>query len=110
MPGKAKRAGKPGPTFKSIDQKEFKKLFPVTENSALAEKYGVKESTVRMWGSRLKLLKKSWQWSRHDENFILQNYGTGRYTVDEMAEKIGRSKWSIINKYREAKGLRKKIS
>lgn len=61
-----------------------------------------------MWGSKLKLLKKSWQWSRHDENFILKNYGTKRYTIDEMAAKIGRSKWSIINKYREAKGLRKR--
>jgi len=94
--------------FKSIDQKEFKHLFPVTDNGELAEKYKVKESTIRLWGSKLKLNKKIWLWSRHDENFVLKNYGTGRYTIEEIAKKIGRSKWSIINKYREASGKRKK--
>lgn len=94
--------------FKEIDLSEFKKLFPITSNSELAKKYSVNESAIRMWGSKLKLLKKNWQWSRHDENFVLKNYGTDRYTIDEIAKKIGRSKWSIINKYREAKGLRKK--
>lgn len=94
--------------FKTIDQKEFKQLFPITDNEALAKMYAVKESTIRLWGAKLKLNKKIWLWSRHDENFILKNYGTGRYTIEEMAKKIGRSKWSVINKYREIAGLRKK--
>jgi hypothetical protein len=93
--------------LKNVDQKEFKRLFPITDNSVLAEKYKVKESTIRNWGAKLKLLKKNWLWSRHDENFVLKNYGTGRYTIAEIAKKIGRSKWSVINKYREATGLRK---
>jgi hypothetical protein len=94
--------------FKKLDREEFKKLFPISLNSDLALRYKVTESTIRVWGARLQLNKKIWLWSRHDENFILKNYGTGRYTIEEMAKKIGRTKWSVINKYREAAGLRKK--
>lgn len=94
--------------FNSIDKKEFTKLFMVTTNDVLAKKYKVKESTIRLWGAKLKLNKKNWLWSRHDENFVLKNYGTGRYTIDEIAKKIGRSRWSVINKYREVAGKRKK--
>jgi hypothetical protein len=83
-----------------FDEKEFKKLFPVTENAALAEKYKVAESTIRLWGARLKLNKKMWLWSRNDENYILKHYGKDR-TINEIAETLGRSRWSVINKYRE---------
>jgi hypothetical protein len=94
--------------YKNLDLNEFRKNFLVTPNDVLAKKYGVAESTIRTWGSKLQLNKKRWLWSRHDENFVLKNYGIGRYTIQEIADKIGRSKWSVINKYREQKGLRDK--
>lgn len=92
--------------FKSLDKNEFKKLFPVTENSALSKKYDVTESTIRMWGSKLKLRKKSWGWTKKEEEYLLKSYPNLMAT--ELAKTLKRSKWSIINKYRELMGLRKK--
>lgn len=92
--------------YKDIDKRKFSKEFLVTDNEILAEKYQVKQSTIRVWGARLKLNKKVWLWSRHDENFVLKNYGKKRYTIEQIANKIGRSKWAVINKYRTEMKLR----
>lgn len=92
-----------------FDEKEFRKIFPTTENSQLASKYNVAESTIRLWGARMGLNKKTWLWSRMDENYLLKHYGKDR-TIDQISEKLKRSRWSIINKYREAMGLSKKES
>lgn len=84
----------------------FKKEFPVTENSILAKKYMVAESTIRVWASKLKLKKQSCSWSRRHERYILNNYE--KKSVKEICEKLARSKFAVINKYRELAGLRNK--
>lgn len=90
-------------TFKELDKNKFAKEFPVMLNSDLAKNYKVKESTIRLWGAKLNLNKKGWLWERKDEIYILKYYNQGNYTVMEIAAKLGRSKWSVINKHRELK-------
>lgn len=89
-----------------FNEKEFAKLFPVTENSILAEKYKVAESTIRLWGAKLKLNKKSWLWSKKDEIFILENYY--KISCKDIAAIINRSVFSVQNKFRELSGKTKK--
>lgn len=90
--------------FKSLDKNEFKKLFPVTDNATLSKQYKVTESTVRMWGAKLKLRKKSWGWTKEEEQYLLKSYPNLMAT--ELAKTLKRSRWSVINKYRELTGLR----
>lgn len=90
--------------FKSLDQNEFKKLFPVTQNADLAKMYKVKESTVRNWAAKLKLHKKSWGWTKKEEEYLLKSYPNLMAT--ELAKTLKRSRWAVINKYRELTGLR----
>lgn len=90
--------------FKSLDKNEFKKLFPVTPNVDLSKKYDVTESTIRMWAAKLKLRKKSWGWTKEEEQYLLKSYPN--LMAIELAKTLKRSRWSVINKYRELKGLR----
>lgn len=93
----------------SYNESEFKKLFPVTDNADLSEKYKVAESTIRLWGAKLKLNKKMWLWSRNDENYILKHYGKD-HSIADIAKMLGRSRWGVINKFREISNKRKKKS
>lgn len=85
---------------------EFSKEFPVTENRILAKKYKVAESTIRVWGSKMKLKKESWVWVRSHENYVLKYYNKKKSA--DIAKKLNRTRWAVINKYRELSGLRKK--
>lgn len=86
-----------------FDEKEFKKIFPVMLNSGLAKRYGVTESAIRRWGASLGLNKAGVAWSPYEENYILTHYKKGRYTVVDIAEHLKRTRWAVINKYRELK-------
>lgn len=90
--------------FKHLDKKEFAELFPVTVNSELAKKYGVTESNIRLWATRLNLKKKNRAFTSAEENYILNNYQEKK--ISEISAALGRSKWSVINKYRKLTGLR----
>lgn len=92
-----------------FNNKEFKKLFPSTINSVLAIKYGVKESTIRVWAAKLELKKDLCEWSKSHENYVLKYYGKGK-TLEEIIKYTGRTRWGIINKYRELNNLRKRKS
>ena len=94
--------------FKNLDKEHFSKIFPTHRNDELGIIYNVSENTIRMWGSKLKLNKAIWIWHRNDENFVLKYYGKKKYSIAEIAEKLGRSRWSVINKFRELSGKRKK--
>lgn len=94
--------------FSELDRSEFKKIFPISENKELALKYNVAESTIRMWAAKLKVKKKGCGWTRQDENYILTYYGGKKYSILQIAEKLGRTRWAIINKYRELSGFRAK--
>jgi predicted DNA-binding protein YlxM (UPF0122 family) len=92
-------------TLETLNKKEFKRLYPHKTTAELAEKYGVPRGTITTWAKRLKMSKDKIKtrgliWSRNDENYILKHYGKD-HTIEEIAETLKRSKWSVINKYRE---------
>lgn len=89
-----------------IDKAKFKELFPITRNKELAEMFGVTESTIRMWGSKLGLKKENWKWTKKQEQYILENWE--KRTSENIAKELKRTEWSVINKYRELTGLRGK--
>lgn len=87
---------------------EFRKLYPVADNSELALKYEVAESTIRVRASRYGLKKANCEWNKKDEVFILKHYGKGKLTAKEIGKEIGRTRFAVINKYRELTGKRAK--
>lgn len=95
-----------GKVLDDLDLEIFKKDFPISKNCDLAEKYKVTESTIRIWAGRLGLSKKNWSWQPWEEDFVLEFYKSDKYTTKDIAQKLERSVFSVINKYRELKGLR----
>jgi len=86
---------------------DFKSAYPSTKNSELAKKYLVKESTIRLWAAQHGIRKeKGWYWEPKEERYVITYYGKAK--IDSIASKLGRSKWAVINKYREIVGLRPK--
>lgn len=81
-------------------------LYPTMSDKDLAKKMNVKISYVRNVGGRYGLKKKARYWSEKDKKTLLKHYKDGLVIVMEKLPK--RSKWAIINKYRELKGKRKK--
>lgn len=94
--------------FGKLDKTVFAKEYPVTANRVLAKKYKVEESTIRTWAANLQIIKANGRWLKGDERILLKCYGRPEYPINELAEKLGKTKWGCINKYRELKGLRKK--
>jgi len=77
----------------------------------LQKKIGVSVDAVRSKAVLLKIKKSDRYWDKPWENMILKNWNV-MSPEELMAElKINsrskKTKWAIINKYRELKGLRK---
>lgn len=84
---------------------DLKKYYPVKENSFVAKKVNKTIDAIRAKAIKLRLKKENYFWQNKDEKFILKNVKVLSYP--EIAEKLGRSKWAVINKYRELTGKRK---
>jgi len=82
----------------------LKALFPTESNTVVAEKTTRSIGAVRAKAQLLGLKKEKWLWQKKDEQFILKNWAL--MTAVEIGDKIGKSRWSAINKYRE---LQKKV-
>ena len=74
----------------------------------MAQKHKVAESTIRTWGAIFQLKKKNWSWQQWECDYVLEHYESKDMTIEEIGNKLERTKFSIINKYRELKGLRLK--
>src|SRR6186713_1464014 len=85
------------------------KLYPKTHNEIIAGELGKSERSIRAKATLLKIKKASYFWDRPEETFVLKNWDA--MSPDEISkglkEKFGmdKTKWSVINKYRELKGL-----
>jgi len=91
------RAGKDGWSESEISI--LKALFPTEKNTVVAEKTNRSIGAVRAKAVLLGLKKEKWLWQKKDEQFILKNWAL--MTAVEIGDKIGKSRWSAINKYRE---------
>jgi hypothetical protein len=88
-----------------LDIPVFKLLFPKTSNEVLAKNYGVKQSTIRMWASKLDIRKQNgFYWTPVEERYLI-NYKP-ILTHKKIAEKLGRTKWGVIDKYRRMMSIK----
>lgn len=83
---------------------QLEKLYPTTGNEVIAAKIGKTIRAVRSKAMVLKLKKEARYWALKDEKFLLKNWAV--LSPEELAEKLSKTKWAVINKYRELKGLR----
>lgn len=103
----------PNPAPRSREQdwnekqiKQLEKLYPTTDNEVVAEKIGKSVAAVRSMAVRLRLKKSTRFWDKPEEDWLLKNWD--HLSVQELCEKLSKTKWAVINKYRELKGLRQK--
>lgn len=89
----------------------LKKLYPKTENTIVAEKIGVTVDAVRSKAVLLKIKKSDRYWDKPWEDLILKNWDvmSPEELITELKNKfkVEKTKWAIINKYRELTGKRK---
>ena len=83
----------------------LKKHYPTKENKIVAAKIGKSISAIRAKATLLKIKKAKRYWDKAtSEKFLLKNWDI--LSPEEIGEKLGKTKWAVINKYRELKGLR----
>lgn len=88
----------------------LKQWFPAHDNEVVAEKIGETVDAVRRGAQYYKVKKSGRYWDKPWEDFIVKNWAV--MTVDELAIdlkskfKVDKTKWAIINKYRELTGKR----
>jgi hypothetical protein len=84
-------------------------LYPKYDNAIVAEKLGCDVKAVRNRAAKLKLRKDEVQWTTRDEHWLLANYKNKSMNMRLiMAHFPDRTRWAIINKYRELAGLNKR--
>lgn len=90
-------AGRPIETWPPEKVRLLKKLYPTSKNADAAKMLGVTVSALRNAAVRFGVSKKGW--TDKDIAFIKANYTT--LTYDQMADRLGKTRWAVINKARE---------
>ena len=90
-------AGRPVEAWPADKVAILKKLYPTTDNATMAKVLGVSVSALRNAAVRFGVQKKGW--TDKDIAFIKANYST--LTYDQMADKLDKTRWAVINKARE---------
>lgn len=101
---KKSKAGRPVTFWTAERIAVLKKHYPVTSNEQVADLLGTTVRAVRSKVMVLKIKKKDRYWDRSDEDYLKKNWDY--MSAVELAEKLGKTKWAVINKYRELSGLR----
>lgn len=90
----------------SKDELEYlRKNFAKTSNEELSDHLQKSESAIRTYAQKLKLKKANNYWKPKQEVYLMENYGN--LPIAEIQKHLGKTKWGVINKYRELKGKRK---
>jgi hypothetical protein len=84
----------------------LKKNYPIRNNQEVAEMLKTTVSAVRSAAFIFRLKKKDRNWDKPEETFLLKNWEV--MSAVELADHLGKTRWAIINKYRELTGKRKK--
>ncbi|MBK0383519.1 hypothetical protein I5M32_11180 [Pedobacter sp. SD-b] len=83
----------------------LKNNFGKTSNKELSDYYKKNNQAIRTMAQKLGLKKQKWAWKIGEEKYVALNYG--KLPIEEMITHLSKTKWAIINKYRELNGLRK---
>lgn len=84
--------------------KELDKLLPIMSDKEVAAKLNLPLTTVRSHAANRKIKKTYNEWSKSEIKTLKKEYQFGiAWVMDKLT---GRTKWAIINKYREVMGLR----
>lgn len=100
-----------GDTWSEADEKQLRKLYPKTHNEIISDKIpGTTVFSIRAKAVSLGLKKSDRYWDIPEEDFIRKNWDA--MSPDELAAglkekfQVERTKWAVINKYRELTGKR----
>ncbi|HTE32721.1 MAG TPA: hypothetical protein VK666_20210 [Chryseolinea sp.] len=107
---KKKNAGRPATEWPKEKIALLKKHYPTTGNEEVATMLSTTVSALRNAATYYKVKKANRYWDKPETDFILKNWDA--LSPDEIADglekkfKIKKTKWAVINKYRELMGLR----
>ena len=93
-----------GTDWSDAQIKTLKKLYPTTDNAVVATSVEKSEKAVRSKAQALKLKKSERYWDKPQEDFVLKNYAV--MSAKEIGVKLKKTKWAVINKFRELTGKR----
>lgn len=89
---------------KTLPWEKLDKMLPNMPDKEVAKKLGLPLSSVRTYGQRKGLKKTYRNWTKKELAVLKKEYQFGiAWVMDKLP---GRSKWAIINKYREITNLR----
>lgn len=77
----------------------LKSLYPTHKNEEIIRVLNKSDSAIRNAAKRYGVKKTEWRWTQKEKKIILKNWEA--LSAQEIAESIGRTKWAVINKYRE---------
>ncbi len=84
--------------------KILKKHFPKKDNEEIAGLLNKSVRAIRNKAFILRLKKSDRYWGKPEQDFVLKNYMV--MSAEEIGEKLKKTKWAVINKYRELTGKR----
>lgn len=82
------------------------KKFSSMPTAQLAKELKIKPATIRIIAARKKIKKNYWNWKKWEDDVVLKYYETHGWNY--IANKTGRKKWAIINRYRVLIGKKNK--
>jgi hypothetical protein len=82
----------------------LRKHYPNKPNEEVATLLKTSVTSVRNAAMKYKVKKANRYWDKPEEDFLLKNWQV--MSAVELAEKLHKTKWAVINKYRELTGLR----
>lgn len=93
---------------KNISEKKLAdvvRLFGKKPTKVIAKETGVKFNTIRVIAARKGLKKENRLWTTKQGKELVKRYN--EYGWQHFADKFKKTKWAVINKYRELTGKRK---
>lgn len=86
-----------------LNIEDLRKDYQTLTANQVCKKHKIKFARLRSIMARNSFKKKDYYWSKFDEHFVLTAYNTPEYNINDIAEKLGRTRYAVINKYRELK-------
>lgn len=91
------------PTFEQFEIAMYYPYWPLAEVAAVT---GYTVGGIKTFAARNGIKKIKGRFEPWESEYILANYNSTHTTTGDIANYLGRTYWSVINKYRELAGLR----
>jgi len=92
-------------SWSDFDEKLLHFSYPKVSNYIISERLNRSVAAIRAKAVTMGLVKENRRWSEKDEKFVLSNWEA--LSPVEIGKHLGRTKWAVINKFRELNGLRR---